>query len=111
MFYRNDMHCGNQSFSSALGITAPSPCQSLDFLATISGTGQPGADILIKIDNQTPLLTTVDTAGNWSSPNPYSLTAGTHTIFVTSTYCGRCQTQCVHFCIAPVDDEIPPIPD
>jgi len=56
---------------------------------TLAGTAPAGAAIAISLDNGTAVTTTADGSGAWTYPlNTTPLTAGQHTVFVSSTDSG-----------------------
>jgi hypothetical protein len=69
---------------SATASTITSPGATADTTPTISGTGEPGASVVVTVDGQT-LAATVDASGVWSVDVPVSLDDGTYPVSVTAT--------------------------
>jgi LPXTG-motif cell wall-anchored protein len=70
-------------------ITAPADGSSTtDTTPTISGTGEPGAEIGVYLDGTYVGAATVGTGGNWSLPVPVPLPAGDYDVSATQTVDG-----------------------
>ncbi|WP_139320435.1 Ig-like domain-containing protein [Saccharomonospora sp. CUA-673] len=66
-------------------ITGPSPGSTVGDTPTITGTGEPGAQVSVIIDGEEVGTTTVDENGNWSFTPSQPLPEGEHTVSATQT--------------------------
>jgi hypothetical protein len=69
---------------SSIASAITSPDATGDSTPTISGTGEPGATVVVAVDGQT-LTATVDASGVWSVDVPVALADGTYPVSVTAT--------------------------